>query len=76
MKTYKITFSAFLFLILVLFSGCPSLPREQLYKEWISQFPEGFNKQVEVARDAAEAYHYITDTPITNLQKSIALALD
>lgn len=69
MKTYKITFRAFLFTMLVLLSGCISAPREQLYKEWISQFPEGFNKQVEVTRNATEAYHYITDTSITNLQE-------
>jgi hypothetical protein len=75
MKTYKITFSAFLFPILVLFSGCVSTPREQLYKEWISQFPEGFKMQVEVARAATEAYHYITDTSITNLQEYGAGAL-
>jgi len=65
-KTYKITFSAFLFPILVLLSGCVSTPRD---KEWISQFPAGFTNQVEVARAAAEAYHYITDTSITNLQE-------
>jgi ABC-type Fe3+-hydroxamate transport system substrate-binding protein len=68
MKTYKIMFSAFLFSILVLFSGCVSTPREQLYKEWISQFPEGFDAQVKVAHAVAEAYHYITDTSINKLQ--------
>jgi hypothetical protein len=68
MKTYKITFSAFFFPILVLLNGCVSTPREQLYEEWISKFPEGFKMQVEVARAATRAYHYITDTSITNLQ--------
>jgi hypothetical protein len=70
MKAYKITLGAFLFSMLVLLNGCPttSPPCGLPYEEWISKFPEGFKKQVEVARAAAEAYHYITDTSITNLQ--------
>jgi hypothetical protein len=59
--------SVFFFLMLVFVASCASTPTIT-YDEWISSFPEGFNKQIAVAVAAMNAYHAITDTPIMELQ--------
>ncbi|MDP6179285.1 MAG: hypothetical protein QGG48_05280 [Desulfatiglandales bacterium] len=60
--------SIFFFLILGVVAGCASSRPSYTFEQWMLGFPQGFNKQLEVAVAAEKAYHAITDTPIKELQ--------